>query len=110
GRPVVYSAGSVPSRADPVSPHDALPIWTSPVVANGVATSTVTITLKDIFLNPVSGVTPTFSATDTGSTNVYGACAATNASGVSTSTLPSTEAQVQSHVIATPVVHSDGMV
>ena len=40
---------------------------TSPVLADGVATSTVTITLKDAFNNPVSGVSPTFSAT--GSSN-----------------------------------------
>src|SRR5206468_2400636 len=79
---------------------------TSPVVANGVATSTVSSTLKAIFDNPVSGVTPTFAATDTGSTNVYGACAATNASGVSTCTLASTKAEVKTLSIATPVVQS----
>src|SRR5207245_2113080 len=83
---------------------------TSPVVANDVATSTVSITLLDACRNPVSGVTPTFSATDTGSTNVYGACSATNASGVSTCTLASTKAEVKTLSIATPVVKSGGTV
>jgi len=58
-----------------------------PVVADGVSTSTITITLKDEFGNPVSGSTPTFFATNTGSTNVYGTCSTANASGVSTCTL-----------------------
>src|SRR5213076_1106332 len=108
--PVVKSGGTVTFTAGSAVAANSTITGTSPVVANGVATSTVTITLKDIFLNPVSGVTPTFSATDTGSTNVYGACAATNASGVSTCTLASTKAEVKTLSIATPVVQSGGTV
>src|SRR5207249_4791785 len=86
--PVVKSGGTVTFMAGSAVAANSTITGTSPVVANGVATSTVTITLKDIFLNPVSGVTPTFSATDTGSTNVYGTCEATpqttDATGIAT--------------------------
>jgi len=83
---------------------------TSNIVANGVATSTVTITLRDAFNNPVPGETPTFGATDTGSTNTYGACSATNASGVATCTLAATKAETKTLAIATPVTKADGTV
>src|SRR6185369_1824115 len=78
--------------------------------ADGLAVSTVTITLKDANNNAAPGVTPTFTATDTGSTNVYGACSATDASGVSTCTLKSTKAEVKTLSIATPVGKSGGTV
>ncbi len=83
---------------------------TSPVTADGIASSTVTITLKDALNNPVSGVTPTFSATDTGAANVYGACSLGNASGVSTCTLKSTKAEIKTLKIETPVVLTGGTV
>ncbi len=83
---------------------------TTPILANGVAASTVTITLKDNFNNPVSGQTPTFSATDTGSTNNYGLCSATNSFGVSTCTLTSLKAETKTLSIATPVIKADGNV
>jgi hypothetical protein len=81
-----------------------------PVTANGVASSTITITLRDVANQPVAGETPTFTATDTGSTNVYGACTATNALGVSTCTLKATRAETKTLSIATPVSKSDGTV
>ena len=77
---------------------------TGPVLADGVAASTVTITLKDTNNNPVAGVVPTFSAT--GTNNTIGACSATNASGVSTCSLQSTTAEVKTLSIVTPVSDS----
>jgi adhesin/invasin len=79
-----------------------------PVIANGSATSTVTITLKDISNNPVAGFTPTFDAT--GTTNIYGSCSVSDASGISTCTLASTKAEIKTLAIASPVVKSDGSV
>ena len=70
--------------------------------ADGVDSSTITITLQDVSANPVYGVVPTFSATDTGSANVYGVCSATNASGVSTCSLTSTKAETKTLSVLTP--------
>jgi adhesin/invasin len=83
---------------------------TSPVVANGTSTSTVTITLKDLFNNPVAGQTPTFSATDTGTTNENSLCSVTDSFGVSTCTLSSKKAETKTLSIDTPVVKADGNV
>src|SRR5438132_13875668 len=60
--------------------------------------------------NSASSLQHALPISDTGSTNVYGACAATNASGVSTCTLASTKAEVKTLSIATPVVKSGGTV
>jgi hypothetical protein len=83
---------------------------TSNILANGVATSTITITLKDNSGNVVAGETPTFSATDWESTNVYGACSVGDANGVSTCTLASSEGETKILSIITPVVKIDGSV
>lgn len=111
--PVAKTGSSV--VFDPASPTGADPAnstitGTSTVIANGVATSTITITLNDSSNNPVVGQTPTFSATDTGTTNVYGACSATNASGVSTCTLASTKAEAKVLAITSPISKTDGSV
>ena len=81
---------------------------TSPVQANGIAASTVTITLQDASGAPMPGVTPTFSAT--GSNNALGNCSASNASGVSTCSLRSTTAEVKTLAIVTPVAKTGGTV
>ena len=83
---------------------------TSPVTANGSSTSAVTITLKNTNNDAVVGVTPTFSATNTGTTNSYAACSATNSSGVSTCTMTSTKAEDKTLSIATPISKADGTV
>jgi adhesin/invasin len=83
---------------------------TSTVIANGVATSTITISLNDASNNPVAGQTPTFSATDTGTTNSYGTCSASNTSGISTCTLASTKAEIKTLAIVTPVAKTGGTV
>lgn len=83
---------------------------TGPVTADGVSISTITITIKNGNNVAMAGVTPTFSATNTGSTNTYGACSATDALGVSTCTLTSTRAEVKTLFIVSPVLKPDGTV
>ena len=61
---------------------------TGPVLANGVSTSTIIITLKDEQNLPISGLVPNFSAS--GENNTYSNCSSSDASGVSTCTLSST--------------------
>jgi Bacterial Ig-like domain (group 1)/Invasin, domain 3 len=100
---VIFTAGSAVADNSSIS-------GTGPVIANGIATSTVTITLKDASNNVLTGVTPTFSATDTGASNVYGLCSSTNASGISTCTLKSTKAETKTLQLLTPVVKSGGQV
>lgn len=75
---------------------------TSNIIANGAATSAITIYIKDLFSNGVSGITPTFSATDTGATNVYGGCSITDATGLSTCTLMSTKAETKALQLTFP--------
>ena len=106
--PFVKAGGTVTFTAGAADVANSSITGTSPVVADGSATSTVTITLKDANNNPVSGQTPTFSAT--GSTNNYGTCSATDASGVSTCALDSTTAEIKTLSIATPVVKAGGTV
>ena len=77
---------------------------TSPVLADGTASSTVTVTLKDQFANVIEGTTPVLSATDTGTTNVYGACSASDASGVSTCTLKSTVEEHKTLTLSSPAI------
>jgi len=106
--PVSVTGGTVTFQAGaPAAAHSTI-AGTGPVVADGVATSTITITLEDANSNPVSGVTPTFSAT--GSNNTYGTCSATDASGKSTCTLKSTTAEVKTLSIVTPVAVTGGTV
>src|SRR5262249_30588500 len=83
---------------------------TSPVTADGQAASTITILLKDANGNPVSGQTVTFSATDTGSTNVYVACTPTDAAGASTCGLKSTKAETKTLQLLSPVSKTGGTV
>lgn len=108
--PVAKTGGTVVFQAGGAVAANSSIAGTGPVIANGVATSTVTITLKDALNNEVVGVVPTFSATDTGTTNVNGVCSATNASGISTCTLASTKAEIKALSIATPVVKLGGNV
>lgn len=108
--PVAKTGGTVVFQAGGAVAANSSIAGTGPVTADGVATSTVTITLKDALNNEVVGIVPTFSATDTGVTNVNGVCSATNASGVATCTLSSTKAEVKTLAIATPVSKTGGTV
>lgn len=80
------------------------------IVANGVSTAIVTITLKAMGGNPVAGVVPTFSATDTSSTNVYGACSSSNLLGVSTCTLASSIPELKLLHLIYPVAFNGGSI
>ncbi|HTL11139.1 MAG TPA: Ig-like domain-containing protein, partial [Bdellovibrionota bacterium] len=73
---------------------------TSPVFANGISASTITISLADANGNRASGITPVFSAS--GSNNTVGACSASDSLGISTCTLQSTTAEVKSLSITSP--------
>jgi hypothetical protein len=75
---------------------------TSPVLADGVATSTVTVTLKDAFSNVISGTTPTLSASGTG--NTVNSCSATNGSGVSTCSMTSTIEGLKALSLSSPAI------
>lgn len=101
--PTPFSDGTAVFSAGAISNTNSTISGTSNIVADGVATSTVTITLLDAFNNPVSGSTPTFSATDTGATNVYNACSASDAAGSSTCTMTSTKAETKTLSLLTPV-------
>lgn len=108
--PIAKTGGIIEFTASlPVAANSTI-TGSGPVVANNTATSTITITLRDAGNNPVSGQIPTFTATDSGASNVYGTCSSTDASGVSTCTLKSLKAEVKTLSIATPVVKSDGTV
>jgi adhesin/invasin len=108
--PVSKTDGSVVFTAAAASAANSTITGTGPVVANGTAVSTITITLKDSVNNPVVGQVPTFSATDTSSTNTYGACSATNSSGISTCSFKSLKAESKTLSIVTPVAKTDGIV
>jgi hypothetical protein len=101
--PVPFSDGTVVFSAGAVSAANSIISGTSNHVADGAETSDITITLLDAFNNGVSGSTPTFSATDTGGRNVYNACSASNASGVSTCSMTSTKAETKTLSLDTPV-------
>src|SRR5207247_7161811 len=106
--PVSVTGGTVTFQAGAAAAGNSSISGTSPVTANGVATSTITITLKDANNNAVAGTTPTFAATGTG--NTPGACSATDVSGVATCTLASTKAEVKTLSIRLPVTVAGGSV
>lgn len=83
---------------------------TGPVVADGTAYSTITIHLKDGAGNPVSGLIPSFSATDSGITNVYGACSAGDVAGMSICRLRSRKAEDKTLNLVSPVSKLGGSV
>jgi adhesin/invasin len=108
--PVTFSGGSVVFTPGPPSVTTTILSGTGSVVADGSSTSNITLTLYDAQSNPISGTTPSFSATDTGSTNAYGACTSTNASGVSTCSLTSTKAELKTLTLNSPVSETGGTV
>ncbi|MGH7528138.1 MAG: Ig-like domain-containing protein [Gemmatimonadales bacterium] len=78
------------------------------VIAAGSGTSTITVTVRDQHGNPVNGSTVSLSATGTGNTLTQPA-APTNASGVATGTLASTDAEqktVSATADATPITQT----
>lgn len=73
-----------------------------PVVADGVATATVTVTFLDSAGVPVPGVTPQVSASPATGVSV-GACPASDVAGVSVCTLSSTVAETKTVAIGYPI-------
>ncbi len=107
--PVSKAGGTVNFITPPLNGNSSI-VGSGPVVANGAATSTITVTLIDASGTPVVGITPTFTATDTGSTNGYGGCSATNSSGVATCTLTSTKAETKTLSLTEPMMLTGGTV
>ncbi len=87
---VTFTAGPVTAAQSTVSAAPAS------VTANGVATSTVTVTLKDANSNPVSGKTVTL-AKGGGSSTITTVSGTTNASGVATFTVSDTVAEATTY-------------
>lgn len=98
-------AGPSPISAAGASPSNSTITWerAGNVVADAVATTDIVITLKDDAGVALPGVTPTFSATDTNLTNVYGPCSPTGADGVSRCTLASKVAEPKALSITSPI-------
>ena len=108
--PVSVAGGTVTFASTAATAANSSITGTTSITANGIATSTVTITLKDVANVPLAGITPTFSATNTGAGNAYQACSATNSLGVSTCTFTSTHAETKTLSISSPVVKAGGSV
>lgn len=85
---------------DPSSDHSSI-TGEAGVVADGQEEALITIELRDEYENPVAGITPQFSASGEG--NDYGACTETNADGISTCTMTSTEPGEKTLQILSPV-------
>ena len=83
---VTFTAGAVTAA------HSTVTASPTPVVADGVATSTITVTLKDVNNNPVSGKTVTL-AKSGGSSTISAASGASSTSGVVTFTVTDTVAE-----------------
>jgi hypothetical protein len=58
----------------------------------------------------IAAVVPTFTATNTGTLNIYGVCSSSSAAGVSTCTLKSTKAETKTLSLATPIAMTGGTV
>ncbi len=97
----------ITASAAPVAANSTIS-GTSLVVADGSATSTIMITLKDASNVAFSGATPTFTAT--GSNNTVGGCSPSDVNGVSTCLLTSTTAETKTLSIVTPFVKTGGSV
>lgn len=110
--PLVQDASTLSSKDQPVGSTSYRPmsltnstiVATGPVTSDGVSASVVLVTLKDADGVAITGVTPTFSATDTQMLNIYGACAVTNNAGQSTCTLKSTYGETKLITLRSPAV------
>lgn len=100
--PTSLSDGNATFSPGPVSTITSS-ISGTQAIANNSDLSAITITLLDLFSNPIVGQIPTFSATDTGATNSYSVCSATSASGISTCSMTSTKAESKTIQIDTPI-------
>jgi hypothetical protein len=72
-----------------------------PVLANGLATSTITLNLKKYDGTPVSNIVPTIAIS--GSNNIQNPCSMTNGSGTSTCTFASTSDEFKTITLTSPI-------
>lgn len=100
--PVVKAGGNVTF----INPPDAAntTITGTTTIADGSDLSIITIYLLDSNSNPVVGLTPAFSATDTGSTNVQGNCSVSDQDGKALCALLSTYAENKALSLSSPLV------
>ncbi len=92
--------------AGPVDAGTSVVGATTPVVANGTSTSTITVTAKDAQGNPVAGQSVTVSVLPTANATLTQPGGVTNAAGVVTGTLSSTTVSsrtVSAQIGATPI-------
>jgi hypothetical protein len=82
-------------------------VGTGPVIADGISTSHITITLLDSNNQALTGVVPTFSATGT---NTYFPCTAVNAEGVSHCLMTSSQPGAKTLSVTSPIAFSSGLV
>ena len=103
--PITFVAGAVSAATSIVNA-------TTPVVANGVATSTITVTAKDANGNPVSGQSVTLSVLPSTNATLTQPGGVTDAAGVATGTLASTTtgARTVSAVIGATAITDDAVV
>ena len=100
--PLVFSGGTVDFVAGAVDATFSMIDGSGTTVADGTAQSDVTIVLKDIYGNPVSGTTPTFSVGGTG--NTLNPCSATDIDGISICSVKSTKAENKTLTLDTPII------
>jgi hypothetical protein len=91
----------------PASIANSSIVGTGPIVANGVTTSHITVTLLDSNHEPLTGIIPTFSATGT---NNYFPCSPVNTSGISTCTMSSSTLGLKTLSLTSPIAFSSGNV
>ncbi len=101
--------GAHPLSHTPVAPRCTIS-GTGPQMADGNATSIITVGVRDTDGLPVEGAPLTFVATDSRGGNVYGACSVTDANGNGTCTLRSTVAEIKQLTLTAPVVNDGGNV
>jgi hypothetical protein len=107
GQAVTSGNPSVSFVAGPVSATESTLQATTPVVANGIATSTITITARDAFNNVVAGQSVTLFVSPTANATLTQPGGVTGPTGEVTGTLSSTvvgDRTVTANIGATPVV------
>jgi len=72
--------------------------------ADGVSQANIQVTLMNTDGSAAIGQTPTFLATNTGSSNIYVACTAADSAGVSLCGLKSTKAETKNLTLSTPLI------
>jgi hypothetical protein len=74
------------------------------ILADGAQGVQLSVWIRDTYGNPISGVTPQFTATNTNSTNSQTPCNQTNSSGLATCGLNSTYPETKTIALSSPTV------